>query len=289
MEKYNINSFLGQVWLIQPERLVPMMDIAISGISIKTTAPSRKSAGQSNVAYLPLYGVIDQHQSWLHELFGGTSTEVFGAMFDSAIADSSVRAVLIDTDSPGGSVYGVQELSDKIYNARGKKPIIAVVNSLMASAAYWVASAADEIVITPSGEAGSIGVIAVHFDYSEFVKKGGIKPTIIKAGKYKAEGNPYESLGDDAETYIQKRIDDYYTAFVSAVARNRGASVGTVLSDYGQGRVLGAKDAKAVGMVDNIATLDSVYKALSIRKTTLRRAAQSAEQNKRAIELARLK
>ena len=215
-----------------------MADIAISGINVKSQNQNTAPATQ-NIAYLPLYGVIDQHASWILELFGGTSTDLFGRAFDMAVADTTVGAVVIDVDSPGGSVYGVQELSDKIYNARDKKPIIAVVNSMMASAAYWIASAADEIIITPGGEAGSIGVIAMHFDYSEAISKAGVKPTIITAGKYKAEGNPYEPLNSDVKDYFQERVDDYYSAFVGAVARNRGVKVGVVLSDFGQGRMFG--------------------------------------------------
>jgi signal peptide peptidase SppA len=283
-----INLLTNQIWAMLPERLMAMADIIAAGISVKSQKPTT-SLTQQNIAYLPLWGVVDQHSSWMLELFGGTSTEDFGRMFDMAMADSSIGAVLIDVDSPGGSVYGVQELSDKIYNARGKKPIIACVNSMMASAAYWIGSAADEIIITPSGEAGSIGVIAMHFDYSEAESKVGIKPTIITAGKYKGEGNPHEPLSSDAKDNFQERIDDYYNAFVGAVARNRGVSAGKVLSDFGQGRMLGAKQAKSVGLVDNIGTIDNVVRSLSVRKTTMKAAAHEAQLNLKALEMAKVK
>ena len=283
-----INLLTNQIWAILPERLLAMADIVASGVNVKTQKPAAP-LNQQNIAYLPLWGVIDQHNSWMLELFGGTSTEAFGRAFDAAIADSSIGAVLFDIDSPGGSVYGIQELSDKIYNARGKKPIIAAVNSMMASAAYWISSAADEIIITPSGEAGSIGVIAMHFDYSEYESKIGVKPTIITAGKYKAEGNQHEPLGAEAKDYFQQRIDDYYNSFVTAVARNRGIGAGKVISDFGQGRMFGAKGAKSAGMVDNIGTIEDVVRRLSVRKTTLKTAAQSGQVNKMAMEFAKVK
>ena len=90
-------------------------------------------------------------------------TEAFGAAFDRAAADSSIGAIVLNIDSPGGSVYGVEELADKIYKARGTKPVYAVANSLAASAAYWIGSAASQLYVTPSGEVGSIGVLAALY------------------------------------------------------------------------------------------------------------------------------
>ena len=285
MQKYNL--FTNQPWALMPEKLLSLMEIDTA--TVKAAQGGQVQIKMNSVAHLPLYGMIDQHSSFMLELFGGTSTDAFGFMFDSAIADPSIGAIVIDVDSGGGSVYGVQELSDKIFNARGKKPIIAVVNSLMASAAYWIGSAADEIIITPSGEAGSIGVIAVHMDYSEYEKELGIKPTIITAGKYKAEGNPHEPLGDEAHGNIQSRINEYYNAFVGAVARNRGIGAGKVISDFGQGRVFGAKQAKNAGMVDGIATVETIYRSLAQRKTTMKRAELSKTQNRAILEMARMK
>ena len=133
---------------------------------------------------------------------GGTSTDIFGAWFDEAMADKSVTSIVLDVDSPGGSVYGVSELARKIYQSRGKKPIIAVANSLMASAAYWIASAADEIHVSPGAEVGSIGVIAVHVDRSENNAKEGFNVSYITAGEYKAEGNPDAPLSEDRKSVV---------------------------------------------------------------------------------------
>src|SRR5690606_4285100 len=129
---------------------------------------------------------------------GGTSTEQFGSWFDAALRDPAVSAIVIDVDSPGGTVTGVAELAEQIFEARGKKPIYAIANALAASAAYWIASAAEELWVTPSGDVGSIGVYAMHEDISEMEAEMGLKVTLISAGEYKTEGNPHEPLGDEA-------------------------------------------------------------------------------------------
>jgi len=126
---------------------------------------------------------------------------------------------------------------------------------MAASAAYWIASQADEIVITPSGRAGSIGVYTAHDDVSAALEKAGIVRTYISAGEYKVEGNEAEALGKDAKAFIQARVDESYKSFVDDVALGRGVSAETVLADFGKGRMFGAVEAKKRGMVDTIATL----------------------------------
>jgi ClpP class serine protease len=97
------------------------------------------------------------------------------------VADDNVRAIVLNIDSPGGSIFGTEELFNKIMAARGSKPITAVVNSVAASAAFWIASAADEIVITPGGMIGSVGVYMVHTDLSAAIAEDGVKETFISA------------------------------------------------------------------------------------------------------------
>ena len=165
---------------------------------------------------------------------------------------------MFDVDSPGGSVAGITELASEIYNSRGKKPTTAVVNSMACSAAYWLASAAKEVVCTPSGQAGSIGVYMIHQDVSEAYAKEGVKNTIIKAGKYKTEGNPYEPLSDEARAALLSNVEDYYGMFVRGVAQNRGTTQAAVRDGYGQGRSLLATDAVKQNLVDRVGTMDDV-------------------------------
>lgn len=236
-------------------------------------AATRRQA--RTVAVLPLYGVISQRVD-LWTLFGGTAIERFRAAFRQALADPEIGAILIDVDSPGGAVGGVDELSADIYRARGQKPIFAIANGLAASGAYWIASAADELIVTPSGEVGAIGVFAIHEDYSRYLDALGLKVSMISAGKYKAEGNPFEPLGEEARAHLQRRVDEYYELFVKAVARNRGIGVGEVREGYGEGRLLGARAAKAAGMVDAIETFDEAVDRLARKRRTSSRTDQAS-------------
>lgn len=217
------------------------------------------------IAVLSCFGIIAQHAADVDDISGpgGTSTERLGASFRAALGDPTVKAIVLNIDSPGGSVYGVQELADEIFKARGQKPIVAQVNSLAASAAYWIASACDEIVVTPSGQVGSIGVYGLHEDDSKLLGDLGIKFTFVFAGEYKVEGNPYEPLGDEARAAMQKLVDAYYDTFVKAVARGREVKATDVRNGMGQGRVVTAADAVQLGMADRVATLNETLRRLS--------------------------
>jgi signal peptide peptidase SppA len=214
-----------------------------------------------------VHGVIAHRAHMVQRMCGtgGASAEILEAQIRAAVEDPTVRSIVLDIDSPGGSVYGVAELGAAIFDARQKKPIAAVANATSASAAYWIASAAHEIFVTPSGEVGSIGVFAKHVDSTKADEVAGKVTTIISAGKYKAEGAG--ALTDDAKAFLQSRIDAYYTDFVKAVAKHRGVSVEAVRDGYGQGRSLGAKAALEAGMVDGIATLNDVISKYARRTT----------------------
>jgi signal peptide peptidase SppA len=226
-----------------PQAANETLNVAYSG----RTASAPKA---SVTAVLPFQGIVTQKPSW----WGGISTEVYSAAFAMALADETVKRIVLDVSSPGGFIFGVEELSTQIYEARGIKPILASVNSMACSAAYWVASAADRVMITPGGIAGSIGVFSTHTDYSKAYEAAGIKNTLISAGKYKVEGNPYEPLSEEALAARQADVNISYDNFVKAVARNRGVSVSEVKSGFGEGRALGAKEAVNAGLVDGIET-----------------------------------
>lgn len=226
-----------------------------------TRAVSRK---EGVVGVIPIQGIIDQRAASLNSLSGGASTERISKQFEKMIRADDIKAVVFDIDSPGGSVYGVSELADQIRAARGKKPIIASVNSLAASAAYWIASAADEIAVTPGGEVGSIGVYTIHFDESAALEAEGVKATIVSAGKFKTEGNPWQPLSDEAREAIQTDINHYYDLFVSAVAKGRGVAVANVRSGFGQGRTVTASLAVDGDMADRIETLPQTLARLGV-------------------------
>jgi len=228
-------------------------------------APPRVQPSAGGVAVLPIFGVIVQRADMFTEVSGGASTERIASQFRQAVNDPNVGAVVLQIDSPGGGVYGVAELADTILKARGSKPIIAVADSLAASAAYWIAASADEIVVTPSGEVGSIGVYTAHEDLSRLLDAEGVTISLIAAGKYKTEGNPFEPLGEEARAAIQARVDDYYSMFVRSVAKGRDVKLDGVRNGFGQGRVVGAQEAVKLGMADRIDTLEATVSRLAGR------------------------
>ncbi len=240
---------------------------------------------QGTIAVLPIFGVLAQRMDMVEEMSGGTSTEKLSQQFKQLVADPSVKAIVLNIDSPGGSVFGTQELAETIFHAREQKHIVAIANSMACSAAYWIGSAADELVVTPSGIVGSIGVITVHEDWSKAFEEAGVTPTIIEAGKFKSEGTYLKPLTEEARERIQADIDFYYGEFVATVARNRGISAKAVRDGYGQGRAVTSETAKQLGMVDRIDTLDGVLSRLGAPSGAARTSTQAAaEQRLRLAE-----
>jgi ClpP class serine protease len=152
------------------------------------------------VTVVPLKGVLAPVGGLLAMLFGiENPLDSFRTAMREAAADQDVGAIVIDVDSPGGVVDGIPEAAAELRALKGTKPIVAVANTMAASAAYWLAAQADEVVMTPSGAVGSIGVYATHRELSGAMEMMGVKNTLISAGKFKTEGNPYEPLSDDAK------------------------------------------------------------------------------------------
>jgi signal peptide peptidase SppA len=229
------------------------------GIAVMPEAAAPRGKGNQRsgaIAVIPVYGTIVQRANQLDICEGGTSTQQISNMLADANADDTVAQILMDIDSPGGSVYGVQELAAEI--SASKKPVVAVANSLAASAAYWIGSAASEFHVTPGGEVGSIGVWMAHQDYSRAMEEAGVTTTLISAGEFKVEGNPYAPISADALAFLQSRVDDYYAAFTKGVAKGRKVGIDAVRGNMGKGRCFGADQAMAAGMCDSVSTFDQV-------------------------------
>ena len=212
----------------------------------------------SYIAVIPVYGVIVQRAGIITDWCGGTSADQLSNAVTEAANDDSVSDIILDIDSPGGSVYGIEMAANAIYNARSKKNIIAISNSCCASAAYWIGSQASEFYCVPGGEVGSIGVYTVHEDVSQYYENLAVKTTFIKAGEHKTDGNSYEPLTEDAQAFMQTRINDYYEQFTSAVARGRNKTVDYVKKNMGQGRVFGTTEAISSNMIDGIMTFSEL-------------------------------
>lgn len=240
-----------------------------SGLAIDAPRPERRGAAKGrNVQVIPIVGTVSNR---MHSM--GMGAMETGQRIARAANDHRVDAIVLDVDSPGGTVGGVPELAQRIYEARQKKPIVAVANGLMASAAYWIGAAASEVVASPSSEVGSIGVFLVHEDWSKWLESEGVVVTEISAGRYKTEAAPWRPLDEAAADFLHGRVATVYNWFTSDVARFRGDSAQSVRRGYGEGRVLGSKAAKAAGLVDRVATLDDVVEELASGAVPGRRAA----------------
>jgi signal peptide peptidase SppA len=215
------------------------------------------------VAVLRLKGVITPAPSLLSLIFGfgGGGLMGFRDQLRQAQADESIKSILIDVDSPGGLTDLVPETAAEIRNAT--KPTVAIANVDAASAAYWLASQADELVVTPSGMVGSIGVFTMHEDWSGFNAQMGVKPTYVSAGRFKVEGNPDAPLSDDAKAAMQGMVDHFYDLFTADVALGRGVSQEAVQEGFGEGRMAVASEALELGMVDRIETFEDTFRRLS--------------------------
>jgi signal peptide peptidase SppA len=230
-----------------------------------------QSAG--SIAVIPLYGIICQRVSMMSDMSGGAPLDRFGAAFSQALNSPEVKGIVIDVDSPGGTVDGVPEMAAQIRAARGTKPIVAVADTMCASAAYWLACQADEVMVSPSGQVGSIGLFTVHEDFSVADEQAGVKTTLISAGKFKTERNEFEPLSEEALAHVQADVDDFYSLFVADVAKGRGVSVSAVTDGYGEGLALPAKRAVAAGLADRIGTLDQAIARVASGKVQSRMAA----------------
>jgi len=226
---------------------------------------ARGGKSQRGIGIISIHGVMLYFDSWM-----GTNMTRVGHAIDAALAHNEIDEIILDIDSPGGTVMGTPELFDKVFAANRIKPITAMVNPMAASAAYYVASAAREIYVTKSGEVGSIGVWTSHVDQSGMMERIGVDVTLIHAGKYKVEGNPYEPLPDDARAEMQREVNESYREFVAAVARGRGVPVAKVQTEFGQGRMLSAKRAFSLGMVDGITTMDHLLAKKAKRGDSVR-------------------
>ncbi len=259
------------------ERLTEQEITARLAAAVVSNGPRAGGGTSGAVRVIPLYGVISPRLGLMGDMSGGTTAEGFGRSFMEAVRDPEITAIVVDVDSPGGNVAGIEEAAALVRSQRGVKPISAVAAFRMASAAYYIGAQADEVVASPSSEVGSIGVLGMHQDVSEAEAKLGIKVTLISAGKYKTEANPHIPLTEEAKAAWQADADRYYAMFVNAVAKGRGVSADTVRSDFGQGRTLMARPALAAGMVDRIDTLQGTIDRALAGKIRMRPVGNAAE------------
>jgi len=212
----------------------------------------------SGVAIIPMRGALITDGPFIGSMWGATSYEGLRAELRRAADDPKVERIVLAINSPGGMVAGIDGAAAAINDAKAKKPVIAVVEGMAASAAYWLASQADEIVMTPLSEVGSIGVVSMHVDMSAALERAGIDVSLIHSGRYKVDGNPYEPLSEATRADMQAETDRLRLEFARAVAAGRGEKFGADVALATEARMFAASDAVEKGMADKVGSIDSV-------------------------------
>jgi signal peptide peptidase SppA len=214
-----------------------------------------------SAARISLMGELVNRGAWMGSYSGMTAYEGFSEQLSRAVADPEVATILLDVNTPGGAAHGMTETARRIKAAAAEKPVVAVVNSLAASAGYGLVSGASEIVMSESSEVGSIGVVLVHYDRSEQLANAGVKVTMIHAGKSKVDGHPYGPLEGRALDNLQSRVDRIMTDFVGLVSEHRTMDQAAI-RDL-EASLLSSGEAIDAGLADQVATFDDVVSDLS--------------------------
>lgn len=211
------------------------------------------------IAIVSISGPLEHHSSWFD------SYDAITARIEEAMADDSVRAVVMCVDSPGGDASGVEEAHRKIVALKKEhaKPLCAYSNESCYSAAYWLACAADELWLPPTGGAGSVGVIAAAIDCTAANEKAGVKVELITTGARKADGHPDRPLTDDVIDVLQSRVDHLGKVFFASVGEARSMKPAAVQAL--QAGVFLGQDAVDAGLADTVAGWDEFM--LTLRDT----------------------
>lgn len=235
------------------------LDEIVAARDAKQVAKAVEAEVVDGTAIIPITGVIAKHASQVNHVSQprGTSTLEVGSMLKKAMADESVHRIMLAIDSPGGAVDGVQALADQIYAVRGKKPIVAMADGQMCSAAYWLGSQADQIMAAPDAVVGSIGVYATTADVSRAAKNEGVEVTVVRNGKHKGAGTPGTQMTDDQKQALQETVDSYAELFQTAVARGRGMDMESVQA-IGTGQHWVGQKAVDMGLADGVCTLEDL-------------------------------
>ena len=238
------------------------LNLDVEGLQIKSDAKDQRVATTNEgVAVIPIVGSMSHRSTGIEAMSGMTSYTTLQKQFEAAFNDPNVGSILMDIDSPGGSVAGAFDFRDYLMSKKGTKPVYALARDAMCSAAYLIGSTADKVYATQTARVGSIGVVAMHTDASGKMEKEGLKPSFISAGKFKTAGNPYEKLEGDKLKYLQDSVDESYDMFINAVADARGIDK-KVIRDT-EARVYGGKKAVEIGLADGIRTYESVIAEMS--------------------------
>lgn len=284
-----IRALTAEPWAIQPDWLHAIWAVATRqphqservgedwternmqaalGSGAKRLEGARYAVLDDGIAVVPIFGPIFPRANMLTEMSGATSADMLKRDISLSVASPNVHAIMMLVDSPGGAVSGVSAVADTVFAARGEKPIIAHVSGTAASAAYWIASAANELRLERTGIVGSIGVAALVPHQVSPNASGEMNVEVISSNAPNKRPDP-ES--DDGRAEIVRSLDAIEAAFITDVARGRGVTATVVKSDFGQGGVRIGSDAVQHKMADRVSSYEQSLAALKRLTSTRKR------------------
>lgn len=292
MEIQHIEQYVG-LWAIEEGAFrralasIANPEILRSHIAAASEVRNRYGPGrysvEDRVATIDVVGSMTKYGSSFSDLRYGT-IGVRRAIREAAADDKGVDGIILRIDSPGGTVSGTADLGDDVAAAAKRKPVVAYVEDMAASAAYWVAAQATTVIANSSALVGSIGTYLAVADYSGLFEERGIKVHVIKAGEMKGAGVPGTEITDAQLADFQRVVEELNTLFVAAVRKGRGLSADET-RELADGRVHVAAKALKLGLIDAVGTYDTARKAIrSERKQRSVRMSQETETKAATIQ-----
>ena len=260
------NRIAGEPWAITETALHTILEIAARENESPQAVAARLGRNLQNtysvmerdgVAVIPVTGPLFRYANLFTMISGASSYELIARDFTAALENPQIKGIILDIDSPGGEVNGVSELSNMVFAARGQKPVVAYASGDAASGAYWIASAADEIVVSETSALGSIGVVGMYQG------KSGKSAEAVEIVSSQSPHKRLDPTTDDGRSRLQVRIDSMADVFIETIARNRNVSAENVQSHYGGGDVMIGAKAVSAGLADRVGSLEGLIAELS--------------------------
>lgn len=207
---------------------------------------------EGGVAAVDISGSLIPGRAGFFRFFGLLGYDDIQDALAEIAGNEDVKAVMLHIDSGGGAVNGLEEAGDAIRALAEIKPVRSFTDGGMMSAAYWLGASADQVFASKTAQVGSVGTLMVHTEYTKMLAAEGITKTVIRSGKFKALGNPFEPLSDAAREEMQTMADEASRIFVEYVADRRGTTPEKFQKTMGEGRVFMGRMAHDVGLTDGI-------------------------------------
>lgn len=267
---------ISKYWAIEPDYLRVMSKESLSTKAEKHLDNTGSVSIRDGTAIIPIHGPITARNTFFSLFAGGTSLETLAKDFREALNNEDVKSILFDIDSPGGVAVGPFEMAEMIYNARGQKPIYSYIGRNGSSAAYWLASATEKIIVNPSALVGSIGVVTTIPVQEQPDQDGYKNIEIVSSNAALKRPDPRTAEGI-AE--IRRELDDLESTFINSIAKYRSITPDIVKSDFGGGGVIIGSQAVNKNMADALGTYEEVLANLN-QKFNSNNQIMSKEQNK---------